>query len=169
MTYIVFTQIDAQTGIPVTVEPAQNGPTMPSGCVFGFALESEYPTTTPTFYGQTSGPTDAPGILAGITKAEYDAALAAEMAAREAKSRPPVPASVTMRRAKLALSRVGKLTAANDAIAGMAGQAGEEARIEWQYATELRRDHPLVTGIGQALGLSTAAIDALFVTAEAIA
>lgn len=80
----------------------------------------------------------------------------------------PVPVSVTMRQAKLALSRAILLGRANSAIGAMPGQAGEEARIEWEYATTLRRDHPLVSGLGQALGLSAADIDALFVTAAAI-
>lgn len=80
----------------------------------------------------------------------------------------PVPVSVTMRQAKLALSRAIVLGRANTAISAMPGQAGEEARIEWEYATTLRRDHPLVAGLGQALGLTAGDIDALFISAAAI-
>lgn len=72
------------------------------------------------------------------------------------------PQEVTMRQAKIALSRAARLTQANAAIEAMSGQQGEEARIEWQYATVLRRDHPLVLGIGQALGMDDATIDTLF-------
>lgn len=80
----------------------------------------------------------------------------------------PVPASVSMRQARLALSRAGLLTNAESTIAAMAGPEGDEARIEWEYATELRRGHPLITGLGQSLGLNDAAIDDLFKQAAAI-
>ena len=82
---------------------------------------------------------------------------------------PGVPTSVTIRQAKLQMSRAGILSAVDAAISGMEGQAGEEARIEWQYATELRRAHPLVEALGPTLGLSDEAIDALFVDAAKIA
>jgi len=80
----------------------------------------------------------------------------------------PVPEAVTMRQARLALSRAGVLKAANDAIEAMEGQPGEEARIEWDYAAELRRDHPLVAGLGQSLGLDDSAIDNLFREAQTL-
>lgn len=80
----------------------------------------------------------------------------------------PVPAVISMRQAKLQLSRVGLLAAANTAIAEMEGRAGEEARIEWEYAAELRRDHPLVAGIGAVLDLDDEAIDGLFLDAAKI-
>ncbi|MFG6573211.1 hypothetical protein ACGYLO_16580 [Sulfitobacter sp. 1A13353] len=80
----------------------------------------------------------------------------------------PVPAAVSMRQARLALSRNGLLANAESAIAGMTGSAGDEARIEWEYATELRRDHPLVAALGQTLSLDDAAQDDLFKQAAAI-
>lgn len=77
----------------------------------------------------------------------------------------PVPASVTRRQAKLALlnsASIGLppdlLTSAEAAIA----QADEATRIEWNDALEFRRDHPLILGIGAALGLTAGEIDALF-------
>ncbi|WP_062220471.1 hypothetical protein [Aureimonas sp. D3] len=79
-----------------------------------------------------------------------------------------VPAAVTMRQARIALSRAWLLSKAEAAIAQMAGQAGEEARIEWEYAAELKRDHPLIAALGQALGLSAEAIDDLFREAATI-
>ena len=82
---------------------------------------------------------------------------------------PGVPHSVTIRQAKLQMSRAGILSAVDAAINGMGGQAGDEARIEWQYATELRRAHPLVEALGETLGLTDEAIDALFVEAAKIA
>lgn len=82
---------------------------------------------------------------------------------------PSVPSSVTIRQAKLQMSRAGILSDVDAAIAAMEGQAGEEARIDWQYATELRRDHPLVEALGPTLSLTDEAIDALFVEAAKIA
>lgn len=79
-----------------------------------------------------------------------------------------VPASVTMRQARIALSRAGVLKAAEEAIAAMPGQPGEEARIEWAFAAELRRDHPLVTNLGDTLGLGAAAVDDLFRSAASL-
>lgn len=79
------------------------------------------------------------------------------------------PSQVTIRQAKIQLSRAGLLSSVNDFIAGMEGQEGEEARIEWDYATELRRDHPLVAALGPQFDLSEEDIDALFVEAAKIA
>lgn len=80
----------------------------------------------------------------------------------------PVPEIVSMRQAKIQLSRAGLLAQANAAIGALSGQPGEEARLEWEYATSLRRDHPLVAGIGRALGLDDAAKDDLFRAAALI-
>jgi hypothetical protein len=76
---------------------------------------------------------------------------------------------VTMRQARLALLGAGVLEAADAAIGAMLGVEGDAARIEWEYATTLRRDHPLVAGMGLALGLDAEAIDQLFVQAAEIA
>lgn len=67
----------------------------------------------------------------------------------------PIPQSVTPRQARLALLAAGKLSAAQAAITA----AGEAAVTEWEYATEFRKDHPLVASIGAQLGLD---LDALF-------
>jgi len=73
-----------------------------------------------------------------------------------------------MRQAKIILSRAGRLAAANAAIDGLTGQQGEEARIEWQYATSLRYDHPLVAAIGAALGIPQESIATLFIEAAKV-
>ncbi|MBB3997193.1 hypothetical protein [Aureimonas pseudogalii] len=81
---------------------------------------------------------------------------------------PSVPETVTMRQARLALLRAGLLKRATDAMAALPGDAGEAALIEWEYATSLRRDHPLVAGLGRTLGLDDATIDNLFRAASQI-
>jgi hypothetical protein len=77
---------------------------------------------------------------------------------------PQVPVSVWMRQARLALLSIGKLEDVEAAIA----QAGAAAQIEWEYAHEVRRDAGLVIGIGAALGLTEAEIDALFIHASTL-
>ena len=76
----------------------------------------------------------------------------------------PIPQSVTMRQARLALLGAGLLDTVETAIAG----AGPAAKIEWDYATEVQRSAGLVPAMATALGLTDAQIDALFVTAATL-
>ena len=78
--------------------------------------------------------------------------------------------SCTPRQARLAMMQTpysefpSLLTAVEGAI-----YAGDDAtRISWEYATQWRRDDPLINGIGTALGLTDTQIDALFVRAMAL-
>ncbi len=72
-----------------------------------------------------------------------------------------VPKVVSMRQARLALLAAGKLGAIDDAVQ----QIGGAALIEWEYATEVRRDSPLVNQISVALEMSEEYLDALFIQA----
>jgi hypothetical protein len=74
----------------------------------------------------------------------------------------PVPDSVTMRQARLALFGAGKLAAVDAAIASMPSPYKEAAQIEWEFSGEVRRRQPLVLQLGPALGLTTEQIDNLF-------
>ena len=76
----------------------------------------------------------------------------------------PIPQSVTMRQARLALLAAGLLSTVETAIAGV----GPAAKIEWDYATEVQRGSGLVPAMATALGLTDAQIDALFVTASTL-
>ncbi|MFO0451053.1 MAG: hypothetical protein ACK52I_20750 [Pseudomonadota bacterium] len=69
--------------------------------------------------------------------------------------------AVTMRQARLALHAAGKLSAIDAAIA----QIGGAAQIEWEYATEVRRDWPLVSQVAAGLDMTEAELDALFTQA----
>lgn len=75
------------------------------------------------------------------------------------------PSVIPMRNARLALSAAGLLPSVESYIQGMAGQEGEVARIEWQFAQTVQRSSPLVTKMTQALGKSESEIDALFIKA----
>lgn len=71
---------------------------------------------------------------------------------------------VSMRQARLALLQAGLLTSVEEAVA-----AGDEAgKITWEYATEVRRDDPLVTNLSAALDLSEGQLDALFSLASTL-
>lgn len=86
MKYLRFTYVDTVTGVPVTEAPALNGPVFPDvdGLEFSWARESRYPVPAPEFFGIC--PDDAmvmmPGVIDVLTKADFDAALAGETAAR---------------------------------------------------------------------------------------
>lgn len=80
---------------------------------------------------------------------------------------PPQPkpvAVVTMRQARLALLDAGLLQPINDAVKA----AGDAAQIEWEYASEIRRDSPLITQLAVGLKLSDEQIDDLFTKAGEI-
>lgn len=77
----------------------------------------------------------------------------------------PVPDVVTMRQARLALLGAGLLAQVNTAVANMLGAEGDAARIEWEYAQEVRRDSPLVAALSEILGLTDEALDNLYRTA----
>ncbi|MBX9612432.1 MAG: hypothetical protein K2X51_12495 [Burkholderiales bacterium] len=81
---------------------------------------------------------------------------------------PEVPQSVSMRQARLALLGAGLLAPVNEAIAGMPGAQGEAARIEWEFAADVRRDSPLVQALVPVLELDDASLDALFMAAAAL-
>lgn len=93
-------------------------------------------------------------------------ATAAEISAAVRAS--GVPASVTMRQARLALLGAGKLAAVTAAIASLPEPAKTAATITWEYSGEVMRHNGLVSQLGPALGLSEAQIDALFVAAAAL-
>lgn len=91
-----------------------------------------------------------------------EAAITEEMAVLTAAS--AVPQSVTACQARLALNAGGLLAEVNTAV----NAAGGATLITWEYATIINRADPLITSIGTSLGLTSAAIDALFVAAAAL-
>jgi hypothetical protein len=80
----------------------------------------------------------------------------------------PIPASVSMRQARLALLAIGKLADVDAAIAGMDEPAKSAAQIEWEYAATVERASPLIAQLGPALGLDDGQLDALFVQAATL-
>lgn len=77
----------------------------------------------------------------------------------------PVPQSVTMRQARLALLAANLLSNVQPAINSLAEPDKTKAQIEWEYSNALERNNPFVATLGAALGLDAAALDALFIQA----
>ena len=77
-----------------------------------------------------------------------------------------VPLEVTMRQAKLALLQYGLLDQVNAAIANMPGIQGEAARINWEYASTVKRTDPLAVNLAMLFSLSEDQLDNLFILAD---
>lgn len=69
--------------------------------------------------------------------------------------------SVTPRQARIALLRAGMLDAVNQAVA-----SNPEWAITWEFATEVKRDDPMIAAVQELLGKTDADIDALFIEAS---
>lgn len=78
----------------------------------------------------------------------------------------PVPASITMRQARLQLHAIGKLAAVQDAINQLPEPPKTSAQIEWDYAAVVERASPFVALLTPALGLSDEEMDELFIQAS---
>lgn len=92
------------------------------------------------------------------TQEEIDAVLAA------ASAPPPVPASVTPRQARLLLLSQNLLAQVESIIAA----SDEATRIEWQYASEFRRDDPLLLSLATSLNLTEQQLDDFFIAANTL-
>ena len=67
----------------------------------------------------------------------------------------PIPQSVTMRQARLALLGAGLLDDVDAAIASISDPIQRKAaEIEWEYAQTVDRDSPFTRQLAQGLGLT---------------
>jgi len=82
----------------------------------------------------------------------------------EAERRAGIPQSITPRQARLALLAEDLLDAVESAFAKLPEQQRKAAQIEWQHASAIERNSPLVSQFGPLLGLTEAQIDELFVS-----
>lgn len=69
---------------------------------------------------------------------------------------------VTMRQARLALLESGKLDLVAPAIDQLSEPGRTKARIEWEFAQDIRKDWPLIQVLAPSIGLDAAALTALF-------
>lgn len=104
---------------------------------------------------------DIPDHLVEITQSEA-------MALTNPSGLIQVPVAISPRQARLVLLAAGLLAAVEAAIAAMPVPEGDAARIEWEYATEIRRDSALLAALGPQLGLTNEQIDQMFIQAIAL-
>ena len=67
--------------------------------------------------------------------------------------------SITMRQARLALLNEGLLTIVDEAIAN---STDEVLKVEWEYATEVRRDWSSLIAMATSLGITQEQLDTMF-------
>ena len=77
---------------------------------------------------------------------------------------PVVPSSVTPRQVRLLLLSQGLLAQVESIIAA----SDEATKITWQYASEFKRDDPLLEALAGQLGLTNEQIDGFFIAAAQI-
>jgi hypothetical protein len=80
----------------------------------------------------------------------------------------PTATVVTNRQARLALLQAGLLDTVNTTISTLGSPDAHAIQIEWEYASEIRRDSPLVVGLGGMLGLTEVQISELFELASTL-
>ena len=97
--------------------------------------------------------------------AEADFLLALETA--DLSHPPPVPKSVTRRQARQALLLAGLLSQVQPAIDAIPDATMRSlVQIEWDDSNEFDRDRPALIGLATALGMTSAQLDQLFITAS---
>ena len=86
MKFIKFTYVDSVTGISVASQPSANGPVFPNveGLAFAFALESQYPTSVPVFFGTCpdSSATQVDGVIEVVTPEYFSSSQTTEISER---------------------------------------------------------------------------------------
>jgi len=75
-------------------------------------------------------------------------------ALQNASQSAPFARMIDARRLRLALHQLDLLEIIESAIVSL----GKPAQIDWEYATEIKEDYPLVVALGTNLGLDTEAI-----------
>lgn len=80
----------------------------------------------------------------------------------------PIPTSVSMRQARLALFQQGLLANVQTAIDGLPEPQKTTTQISWDYATTVQREDDLVVQLSGALGLDSTALDGLFTLASTL-
>ena len=101
--------------------------------------------------------------LEKVSQNEVDAAVALKEQKEKELS---VPSSITARQARLALLKIGKLDDVSIAINSLESPIKEQIQIEWEYATEIYRNHNFIETLGSSLGLDKNAIDELFISGK---
>lgn len=86
----------------------------------------------------------------------------------EAPSNQGIPAIITPRQARLALSSQGLLSQVQNAIDSLPESNREVVNIEWEYAVSIERASPWIASLGEALELTSEQLDDLFILAATL-
>lgn len=79
---------------------------------------------------------------------------------------PPLPMkALSARQFRLGLHANGLLSSVQGSIDSLDEPGRTAAQIEWEYATQIERDHPLVNNLSAQLGLTDEQIDAMWLAA----
>jgi len=172
--YIAVTYVDKKTGIPGFKEPMRRGPVHPD--VKGLNIEwwdasrwpISHPDDYPLFYGtcDDDADLDIDGVMKvfedddhdGTAKEQYDALWNQEIKAR-------LPSVATARQIRLALLDAGLLDSVTTAFDELIEPLKTKAMIEWEYATEIDKNSPLIQKLYPQLGLTEDQLDDLCVAA----
>ena len=107
---------------------------------------------------------DTEGERVELTQEEIDARQAEIDAYVE-----PIPQSVSMAQARLALLETGRLADVETVINAMSEPAKTSALIEWEYQTVVHRNRDLVLNVlGVGLNMLDSEIDDLFILAASL-
>lgn len=82
----------------------------------------------------------------------------------EAERKALIPASVSPRQIRQALTRFNVRTQVEAAVAA----GDQDLKDWWEFATVVERNHPMVVGMATALGISEQELDAIFLAAGAL-
>lgn len=112
---------------------------------------------------------EANGSLPGLNMVDAKHACIGDLWDGETFTAPPapltpIPQSVTMRQACRALEGAGLLDDVEDIVATLP----RIYRIDWERASDVERDNPLVEMVREQQGMTDAQIDALFVRAATL-
>lgn len=79
-----------------------------------------------------------------------------------------IPKEVSMRQARLALNRAGLYQQIPAILDSLDANTRDEAKIEWEFATTVAYDSPLVSVLITALNLTTTQVEDLFILAATL-
>lgn len=125
------------------------------------------------YVGQGAGPRSTPIAPLNLSTADTPGALRANFTGHAWVDLPyvvpvlpvytePVPASITMRQARLALLGAGLLASVSTAINALPEPLKSAAQIEWEYSNEVQRRNGFVEQLAPVLGLTNSQLDDLF-------
>lgn len=147
--------VDLRVRLPNTSFPEN----WPGGEIDGVEYALIHPSPQPSHDPAAQNLTEAtPALVEGVWTQQWGITDASptEIAERLAARREAM--TCTPRQARLALAYAGLLDSVEAWVAGQ----GAATRIEWEYASEIRRTVGLVTSAASTMGLTDEQIDALF-------